>query len=38
MAIAEKLKGMGADILVGSYGYVLDRLSKNFGSVLEYDT
>jgi UDP-N-acetylglucosamine--N-acetylmuramyl-(pentapeptide) pyrophosphoryl-undecaprenol N-acetylglucosamine transferase len=33
MAIAEKLKGMGADILVGSYGYVLDRLSKNFDSI-----
>jgi uncharacterized protein (TIGR00661 family) len=33
MAIAERLKGMGANILMGSYGYVLDRLSKNFDSI-----
>jgi uncharacterized protein (TIGR00661 family) len=33
MAIAEKLGGMGADILLGSYGYVLDRLRKNFDSI-----
>jgi len=33
MAIAEKLKGMGAGILMGSYGYVLDRLNKNFDSI-----
>jgi len=33
IAIAVKLKGMGADILMGSYGYVLERLSKNFDSI-----
>jgi len=33
IAIAEQLKGMGADILMGSYGYVLDRLGKNFDSI-----
>lgn len=33
LAIAEKLNGMGAEILMGSYGYVHERLSKNFDSI-----
>ena len=33
IAIAEQLKRMEADILMGSYGYVLDRLKKNFDSI-----
>lgn len=33
IAIAKRLKEMGADILMGSYGYVLDRLSKDFDSI-----
>lgn len=33
LAIAEELKEIGADILMGSYGYVLERLRKNFDSI-----
>jgi len=33
LAIAERVKELGADILMGSYGYVFDRLSKNFDSI-----
>ncbi|MCX9013090.1 MAG: glycosyltransferase [Candidatus Methanoperedens sp.] len=33
MAIAKELTGAGTDILMGSYGYVLDRLSRSFNAV-----
>lgn len=33
MAIAKELEDTGADILMGSYGYVLDRLNKDFSTV-----
>ncbi len=33
MAIAKELNMAGADVLMGSYGYVLERLSKNFNTV-----
>ncbi len=33
MAIAEKLNGMGADILMGSYGYALERLKAFYPEV-----
>lgn len=33
IAIAKELTREGADVLTGSYGYVLDRLKKNFNTV-----
>jgi len=33
MAIAAKLKKAGANVLMGSYGYVLDRLKKRFDCI-----
>ncbi|MCG2738068.1 MAG: hypothetical protein L6282_16945 [Candidatus Methanoperedenaceae archaeon] len=33
MAIAGTLSEMGADVLMGSYGYVLDRIRQDFNSV-----
>ncbi len=33
MAIAEELKKAGAKVLLGSYGYVLERLKKSFDSI-----
>ncbi len=33
MAIAKVLLGSGAEVLMGSYGYVLERLKKSFNSV-----
>ncbi len=33
MAIAKELNKTGADVLMGSYGYVLYRLNKNFSTV-----
>jgi UDP-N-acetylglucosamine--N-acetylmuramyl-(pentapeptide) pyrophosphoryl-undecaprenol N-acetylglucosamine transferase len=33
LVIAEALTGAGSDVLMGSYGYVLDRLKKSFNAV-----
>ncbi|MCZ7391999.1 MAG: UDP-N-acetylglucosamine--N-acetylmuramyl-(pentapeptide) pyrophosphoryl-undecaprenol N-acetylglucosamine transferase [Candidatus Methanoperedens sp.] len=33
MVIAESLTGAGSEVLMGSYGYVLDRLKKSFNAV-----
>ncbi len=33
MAIAAKLKNGGANVLMGSYGYALDRLKKSFDGI-----